>query len=105
MDDELFKDGETRRHLQLASGLFLDIDFQHYAIGGGAGLLLYLQIFLEIAESLDTVARTLDLEAVERITFGKAELAPHHLVLGTRVAVDVHPLPIARKRGGWGKSV
>src|SRR3546814_8968587 len=76
MDDELFKAGETRRHLQLASGLFLDIDFQHHAIGGGAGLLLYLQIFLEIAERLDTVARTLDLEAVERIPFGKAELAP-----------------------------
>src|SRR3546814_15000313 len=52
IDDELFKARETRRHLQLASGLFLDIDFQPPAIGGGAGLLLYLQIFLEIAASI-----------------------------------------------------
>src|SRR3546814_20496018 len=71
-----------------------------HAIGGGAGLLLYLQIFLEIAERLDTVARALDLEAVERIPFGKAELAPDHLVLGASVAVDVHPLHIDARRFG-----
>src|SRR3546814_10055133 len=60
----------------------------------------YTTLFRSIAERLDTVARTLDLEAVERIPFGKAELAPDHLVLGARVAVDVHPLHIDARRFG-----
>jgi len=47
---------------------------------------------------LDTVARTLDSEAVERVAFRKAELAADHMILGDRVAVDLDPLHINARR-------
>src|SRR3546814_10720948 len=60
--------------------------------------LLDLQILLEEAERLNAVARPLDLDAVERIALGEAELAPDDLVAGDGVAVDVDPLDIDARR-------
>src|SRR4030095_11773431 len=78
LEDEALDPREARRELE--------------RVWRASRLLLDLELFLEVTERLDAVGRAFDLERVERVALGNAELAADDLVLGQRVAVDVHPL-------------
>ena len=89
MQDEAFKAGKTCRKLQFAGRLFFHIGLQHDPVRCAALFLLDFEFFLEIAERLDPVFRTLDLLRIEGITFADTEFAADDLVLRQRVSVHV----------------
>src|SRR3546814_7041875 len=53
LDKETFDRRETGRKRQFAGRLFLDVGFQHDAVGRAAFLALDFQILLEIAEAVE----------------------------------------------------
>ena len=75
-----------------------DVGFEDDPVGRAAVDLLDLEVLLEIAERVDARGRALDLQRVERVALGDAELAADDLVLRQRVAVDVDPLDIDARR-------
>ncbi len=93
-EDEAFEAGEAGGELERAGRPFFHVDLQRDPVWGRARRLLHLQLVLEEAQALDAIARALDLDRVEGVAFGKAELAADHLVAGAGVAVHGDALDI-----------
>ena len=97
LEDEAFEAREAGRKRQLAGRLFLHVGFENDPVGRTAVDLRDLEVLLEIAQRVDPVGRALDRQRVERVPFGDAEFAAHHLILRQRVPVDVDPLDVSAR--------
>ncbi len=98
LQNEALERRETCRQLQFACGLLFDIGFEDDPVRSASLDLGDLETLLEIAQRSDPCRRALDLQRIERIALGDAELAAYDLVLRQRVAVDVDPLDIDPRR-------
>ena len=96
--DEALDAREARRNLQFASRPFLHIGFKDNLVGRGAGLLFDFQLFLEIAEALQTVAGAAHLDRIEGVAFSQAELAADDRIERDGVAVDLDAFDIDTRR-------